>query len=311
LIGETADQTAIAAAVADYRHRPGFAGYFVLDEPTAEQFARVKEVVDSLHRLDPAHVAYVNLLPDYAKPEGLETPGYAGYVDELIAAIQPRLLSYDYYPFGKEKDRSTFFANLTLMRDRALRHRLPWLLIVLAMPHGPYREPSEAELAWQIFHALAFGARGISYFAYWTPVDVEHAEQVQFRYGLIEGGRPTALYFRAQRINREVRAIAHQLQGARSVAVADALGEIAAPFPLGPLAGIDGGPITAGFFAQADGHLAALLVNRDYRYGITATLRLRGDAPPPEFFDAATGEWRPLSGLSFVLSPGHARLLRW
>ena len=51
-----------------------------------------------------------------------------------------------------------------------MRHDVPFLLIVQAMPHGPYRDPTEAELAWQVHHALAFGARGISYFTYWTPV---------------------------------------------------------------------------------------------------------------------------------------------
>jgi hypothetical protein len=185
------------------------------------------------------------------------------------------------------------------------------MLIVLAMPHGPYREPSEAELAWQAFHALAFGARGISYFAYWTPVDVEHAEEMQFRYGLIEMGQPTEMYFRAQRINREVRAIGEELQGYRSVTVADALGVVAAPFPIGPLEGIDGGAITAGFFADRNDHLAVLVVNRDYRDASNVTLRLRGEAASPEVFDPQSHRWRRLTAESLVLPPGYGRLLRW
>lgn len=311
LAAEQADPAAIAAAVADYSGHPGFAGYFVVDEPTADLFARVQAIVDVLHQRDPTHVAYVNLLPDFVKPDGPETPGYAGYVDDFIAAIQPRLLSYDYYPFGLERDRSTFFDNLGLIRERALRHRIPFLLIILAMPHGPYREPSEAELAWQAFHAVAYGARGLSYFAYWTPVHVEHAEKTQFRYGLIEKGRPTAMYFRAQRLNRDIRAIAAQLTGYRSVAVADALGAVAAPLPIGPLAGIDGGPVTAGFFADGGERLAALLVNRDYRYGLEITLRLRAGAALPESFDPASGRWQALAGPTLVLPPGQGRLLRW
>lgn len=305
------DHDAIAAAVADYRDHPAFAGYFVVDEPTSAHFDRVKEIVDVLHRLDPTHVAYVNLLPEYVEPDGRETPGYAGYVDEFVAAIQPRLLSYDYYPFGKNKDRSTFFSSLGFMRERARRYRLPLLLIILAMPHGPYREPSEAELAWQAYHALAYGARGLSYFAYWTPVHVEHAEEMNFRYGLIEGGRPTAIYFRAQRINRDIRAIAAQLDAYESMAVVDALGEVAPPFPLGPLDGIDGGPITTGFFAHADGHLAAVLVNRDYRYGSALTLRPRAGSVLPETFDPGSGKWQRLTLPQVSLPPGEGRLLRW
>jgi hypothetical protein len=93
--------------------------------------------------------------------------------------------------------------------------------------------------------------------------------------------------------------------------VADALGEVAAPLPVGPLDGIDGGPITAGFFAHSDGHLAVVLVNRDYRYASSVTLRLRTEAARPELFDAQSGRWQSLSDPHLVLPPGYGRLLRW
>jgi hypothetical protein len=200
---------------------------------------------------------------------------------------------------------------LTLIRERALRYRVPFMLIVLAMPHGPYRETSEAELAWQVFHALAFGARGISYFAYWTPVNVAQAEKMQFRYGLIEAGRATASYFSAQRLNLEVRAIADALARYHSVAVADALGEVAAPLPIGPLAHIEGGAVTAGFFADGEDSVAVLLVNRDYRYATDVTLGLRAPRTRPELFDAHGGRWGPLPSTTLRLPPGRGRLLRW
>ena len=54
----------------------------------------------------------------------------------------------------------------------------------------------------QVFHALAFGARGISYFACWTPVNVELADVQRFSHGLIERGQPTRHYDEAKRLNR-------------------------------------------------------------------------------------------------------------
>src|SRR4029079_12074399 len=127
----------------------------------------------------------------YIPPEHLQAASYDAYVEDFIATVQPRLLSYDFYPFGHEKDRSTFFANLAAMRGAALRHDLPFMLIVLATPHGPYRDPTEGELAWQVHHALAYGAHGISYFTYWTPPG---DGQWTFRHGLIEDGQPTLHY---------------------------------------------------------------------------------------------------------------------
>ena len=296
------------AAVAEYRDHPALAAYFVADEPTAPDFSSVAAVVAALRATDPAHVAYVNLLPNYIPASALGAPTYEDYVEQFVTDIRPQLLSYDYYPFGKEKDRSTFFANLATIRAAALRHDLPFMLIVLATPHGPYRDPTEAELAWQVHHALAYGARGISYFTYWTP---PRDGDWDFHHGLIENGRPTPHYFQVARLNRGLRALAGALDGFDSIAVADSLGDIGVPFPIGPIEAIDGDPITAGLFGNRRGDLAVLLVNRDYRSGVTAALRLRPGAPPPDVFDADAAQWRRADTLALSLAPGAALLLRW
>ncbi len=298
----------IDAAVAQYSALPGLDGYFVDDEPTVSEFAGVAAVVNALRAADPHHLAYVNLLPDYAPAEPRGAPTYDAYVEQFIDTVHPELLSYDYYPFGKEKDRSTFFKNLAVIRAAALQHDLPFMLIVLAMPHGPYRDPTEAELAWQVHHALAYGARGISYFTYWTP---EKGGEWNNRDGLILEGRPTLHYFQAARLNRTARALGDALAPFRSIAVADAQGEIGVNFPIGPIAAIEGGPITAGLFGDGSGRLAALLVNRDYRYGVTAHVVLRPGAPQPAAFDPETRTWQSADATSFVLPPGGARLLCW
>ena len=298
----------IDAAVAQYRALPALDGYFVDDEPTVSEFAGVAAVVSALRAADPHHLAYVNLLPDYVPAEPRGAPTYEAYVEQFIDTVHPQLLSYDYYPFGKEKDRSTFFTNLAVIRAAALQHDLPFMLIVLAMPHGPYRDPTEAELAWQVHHALAYGARGISYFTYWTP---EKGGEWNNRDGLIMEGRPTLHYFQAARLNRSARALGEALAPFRSIAVADAQGEIGVAFPIGPIAAIEGGPITVGLFGDGSGRLAALLVNRDYRYGVTAHVVLQAGAPQPAAFDAETRTWQSADATSFVLPPGGARLLCW
>jgi hypothetical protein len=309
-VGQPGWSELLAAAIAAYRSHPALAGYVVADEPTADEFAAVAAVVAALRAADPAHLAYVNLLPNYIPAKNLGAESYEAYLDSFVTTVRPELLSVDYYPFGKEKDRSTFFANLTALRDTALRHQVPFLLIVLAMPHGPYRDPSEAELAWQVHHALAFGARGISYFAYWTPKN-DDDDDWNNRYGLIENGRPTLHYFQIARLNQSLRALGAALASYRSIAVADSIGEIGVGFPIGPIDAIDGGPITAGLFGDPAGRLAVLLVNRDYRYGVTAGLRLHPGAPLPEVFDPSQRRWQAAGGTSFILAPGDARLLRW
>ncbi len=304
-----ADPAGAAAAAAEFRDAPALDGYVVADEPTVEQFAPVAATVRALRAADPARLAYVNLLPDYVPPRLLGTTSYAEYLERFAREVGPQLLSVDYYPFGEQRDRSSFFANLDALRDTARRHDLPFLWIVLAMPHGPYRDPTAAELAWQVFHALAYGARGISYFTYWTPA---MGDDWNARHGIIANGRPTPRYAEVRQLNHTVRALGAALAGWRSIAVADSEGAIALPLPLGPLAGIGGGPITVGLFGDGHGGVAALLVNRDYRAATTATVRLRDGVAAPETLDLATGRWTPAPpALRWELAPGAARLLRW
>lgn len=301
----------LAAAVASYRGHPALGGYFVTDEPSARQFDDLALIVSRLREHDPGTPAYINLVADYVSGD-LGAPTYRDYVERFVETVRPALLSYDYYPFGATTDRPTFFTNLALVRDAAQRHALPFMLIVLAMPHLVYRNPSEAELSWQVYHALAYGARGISYFAYWTPVQVEFADRLKFRNGLIENGKPTVHYTHAQRLNRAVRAIGQQLESFTSVSVGDSLGEMAARLPIGPIAAIEGGAITAGLFRNDTGELAVLLVNRDYRSAAAIALRLRDGEDRPQLFDVNAGTWTGSnSDQKLRLPPGGAQLLRW
>lgn len=304
-------QARLRAVVDQFGGHPALDGYFLVDEPSSDQFADLGLVVGGLRQLDPARVPYINLLPDYISPEALGTDTYAEHVDQFVAVVQPTLLSVDYYPFLHNVDRDTFFANLELIRDRALRAGIPWMLIVQALPHGQYRDPTPAELAWQVYNGLAFGARAISYFTYWTPVHVPYAERWQFRRGLIEHGAATDKLAVVRRLNAAARAIAGQLDDFTSTAVIDAAGQFGARLPQAPVAAIDGGGATLGLFTAADGRRAVLLVSRDYRAARTLRLVPTADAPPAEAFDPISGDWHPAPELTFILPPGGAQLIRW
>ena len=300
----------VDTVVAEFASHPALDGYFLVDEPSASQFADLGLVVGRLRQADPTRVAYVNLLPDYVGPDGLGTDTYAEHLDAYMAQVRPSLVSVDYYPFKESGDRDSFFANLALIRDRALAAGVPWMLIVQAMPHGPYRDPTPAELSWQVFNGLAFGARAISYFTYWTPVAVPDAERWQFRRGLIEHGVATDKLASVRELNRAARALAGQLEGFTSIAVVDGTGQFGDALPQPPLAAVDGAA-TVGLFAAADGTRAALIVNRDYRAAATIALRTVPDAPPAEAFDVGEQRWQAAPEARFTVAAGGAQLVRW
>jgi len=298
------------AAVADYADHPALGGYFLLDEPDAAGFAELAPVVAHLRRHDPTHLPYINLMPPYLSAEALGSPSYAEHLEQYLTVVQPPLLSVQYYPFRRSGDRPGFLATLALVRAAALRAEVPWMLIVQAMPHGHYRDPSEAELSWQVFSALAYGARGISYFAYWTPVQVEYAARWRFRRGLVEDGVATDNLAEAARVNGTARALATALDGFTSVAMLDGGRRADAPPAAAPIAGV-AGPATVGLFAAADGTRAALVVNQDYR--AAQRVRVSTSRAVTQRLDPARDQWVLEYGadVSLDLPAGGAALLRW
>lgn len=290
-------------ALADYRDLPGLAGFFLLDEPSdGSIYPDIAALRHRIRRHDPSLIGYVNLLPDYvfAGPED-----YRDYVESYLFRTRPDLLSYDHYPFLIGSDRPSFFDNLALIRELALEYEVPFMLIVQLMPHADYRDPTPAELGWQVYHALAFGARGISYFAYWTPIQVPDNIAYRFRGAIIEGGMRTRHYDVVKVLNRRLRAIAAELEDFRSVGVWDSQGAFGIDETPEPIAAVTAGDIVAGAFLHATGESATLLVNRSYRDA--ARVELRADV---ELFDPTSAAWSPAQTI-VELPAGEAKLVRY
>ena len=143
---------------------------------------------------------------------------------------------------------------------------------------------------------LAFGAKGILYFTYWTPTD---PPIVWYPSIVDKTGVPTSQYDEVTRINTDVRTIGKYLLPAESVMVYDsgtppAAGLNPAP-PAAPVAFTYATAVTVGVFADAT-YTYALLANRDYREGTAdapvfrATIVMRLDKETGAWVDAAAGE---------------------
>ena len=76
-------------AVAEYRDHPALGGYFLIDEPSAEQFADLGKVVARLQAADGRRVPYINLLPDFAPAELLGTATYREHLEQYMATVRP------------------------------------------------------------------------------------------------------------------------------------------------------------------------------------------------------------------------------
>ncbi|MGB9877656.1 MAG: hypothetical protein ACPLPS_07805 [bacterium] len=275
--------------IKDYSSHPALYGYFIMDEPNASHFPLLAKVVSYIKDKDPKHIAYINLLPDYATPQQLGTSTYEEYVELFVKTVKPQLLSYDYYTFLQGGDRNTFFENLRVVKETAERAKIPFMVILQVLTHGAYRDLTKGEISWQVYNCLAYGANGISYFTYWTPPDdpVWHP-----RNGIISwDGKRTAHYEEVKEINRDVKVLGDFLNNLKSIGVYH-IGE--APkggklLPEGtPIKKIEGGSATLGFFKDKNGTLYCLVVNMDYNQPVNFKVYTE---KKPKIFNVKTKKW--------------------
>jgi hypothetical protein len=321
-------EAALDGVVADYSQSPALLGYFLQDEPPAAQFPRLAALDRGLRARDPKHLPFINLFPNYASPAQLGTVSYPAYVRAFLETVRPKLLSFDHYALVGAGERPSYFDNLEVVRKESLRAGVPFAAILLVTPHGPYRDPTEEDLRWQIYTSLAYGARGILYFTYWTPRD----ETWHFHNGILdEQGRRTDHYKAVQRINAELNALAPTLAQLRSEGVyqAGSMPPGTTPLPAGgTVREVRGGDVVVGLFREPrrarisfNTALPAepeylLLANRDPRHAARLRVSLRPEITGIAEVSRRTGrEGRPKTpdGIAenvytIRLAPGDGRL---
>ena len=193
---------AIDAAVDEYASQPAFMGLYLKDEPNSAQFAQLAYVNQRILARAPHAVPYVNLFPTYASAEQLGNPSYGEHVEQFVTTVKPKVISYDHYALVGDGLRGDYYENLEIVRRASLKHQIPFWYILLATPHGSYRDPTEGELRWQVYTSLAYGCQGILYFTYFTP----RSETWDFRRGIIRlDGTRDRKYEIVKNINAELK----------------------------------------------------------------------------------------------------------
>ena len=315
-LGDPGRREKLDALIAGVSKHPAMYAYHITDEPDASQFPALGRLVAYLRERDPAHMAYINLLPTYASNEQLGTKGdvvgaYQEHLRLVVEQVKPALISYDHYQFALNADNDQFFLNLALVRHAAQEAGVPFLNIVQACTWAPQamRIPNANELRYLVFTTLAYGAQAISYYVY------SHADHEGSIANL--DGTPGPLYHALKIYNREFVAIAKELQPLRSLAVHhSAMREkgcepvpIDAPFRLDPKSPSLPRGFVLGSFGTKNKPSHVIVVNLDHTMAANTTLSGPGEL---ETFDPATGQWTPMkkSEVELTLPPGGGRLVR-
>jgi hypothetical protein len=313
-VPDDATKQRIREIAAEYREHPAMAGYFLFDEPSADDFPALAQTVAALREADPDHIAYVNILPNYASSDALGTPTYQEHVERYLDVVRPAILSYDHYSLLLDGDRPGFFDNLELVRRESARRLTPfWQIVLLTDLHGAYRRPTETEKRWQAMQTLAYGGKGVMFFTYWQP----RAEPPWGEAVIDFDGTPTTQYDEVTRVNRDVQAIGRYLLPATSTQVVQRAGELDGTGVCSGGLDFEGGDLTVGVFVHGPA-CYVLFTNRDRgaRTVFRVSVDTRGAAL--EALDKAGDRWRAVGGgvsgsldLVLALDAGDGELYRW
>jgi len=205
---EGEDVALLDTIVADYSSHPGFLGYYFTDEPQPPDFKLLARIYSDLRERDPVHPAWDNLLGINGFPNHA---AWESYVRQWVETVHPSVLCVDMYEFLADRDRGLFVENVAALRALGDEYGIPFWFVVQLVQHGPYRALTVGELRWQVSHLLAYGARGVGYFTYWTPApDPEWNWQPAV---IGYDGRRTAWYDVLAAFNPGVRATGETLAG--------------------------------------------------------------------------------------------------
>ncbi|MBL9174315.1 MAG: hypothetical protein JNL10_12325 [Verrucomicrobiales bacterium] len=306
---------------------PACWGYLLTDEPNLSAFPELAKTISTLREKRPGRLGYVNLFPNYASPEQLGSPSYPAYVARFVDTVKPEVLSMDHYPLMRpDADRrDAYCENLEVFRLESLKAGIPFWNYFQSMPFADHLDPTEAQVRWQIFTSLAYGAKGVLYFCYWTP-GRGNGGTGEFPKGgalLTAEGRRTRHYDEARRINGELIRLGPTLMsltntGVRRLKTSTNAANPIPGFPVRSVTRVGSDPdstLIAGAFNQRDGRRAVLLVNHDIAH--TAWPTVTFDVPSTTVFevDKAAGRLEPvvddspeLPGLQLSFGPGDGRL---
>jgi hypothetical protein len=304
--------------VAEYRNHPANYGYWLPDEPGAWLFPNIAAVANEFRRQDPGKDLYINLYPDCCSDKLYGTAGYGEYLKQYFEQVKPAWLGFDHYSLFEDETvwNQTFWQNLAIAREASREQGIPFYYCTLSVGHLRYRIPSEDDLFFEISAAMLYGAKGISYFCYYTP------RLGNYRNAPIDAwGNKTELWNSMRRVNNTIRCLAPTYNQLESKAVyhiqdGERMLREDAPSDDSLITGIDNSEASRGiaigeYTHRQTGDTYIMVMNKNLKRSISyEQLQWRRNPAKLEIVSPYTpGEMLPTGPERQWLAPGHSALL--
>ncbi|KAA3655442.1 MAG: T9SS C-terminal target domain-containing protein, partial [Calditrichaeota bacterium] len=294
-----------------YRDNPNVIGYHICDEPYDVAFPNIGKVVRYIRERDPKRLCFVNIWP------GDSSPKYRTYIENLLDETSLEHLSYDRYVFFNNYDGGSFFSNMRVVREYALRYNLPFFNIIQAIgTNGTvesrlnWRTPSEGVHRWQAYASLAYGARGLIWF-HW------HGN-----WGVTGNPDREKIIASLTKINPGIKALGQEMleQNLRSISTTHTIPKTGdeSDYPedqtitsVSPAA-----DLLLGFFKNESDDDFVMIMNKNYTDSVTATIYSGYYLPELHVFEADSMRWKSQkttnenlgSAFNVTIEPGGGKL---
>jgi len=208
----------IQSIVGEYANVPGVGGFYIRDEPVnANPFARIYKAIKAKV---PYSFPYLNFLPMlssiYATSEI-----YTNQMDDFAETVglnNIEYLMYDRYPFGDAPDSLDYngmLSNMEACYKAGMENDVKTGLYIQSIgrvnedgsPAG-FRKTNGNEVRYEVFAALAYGYKQLSYFTWFTPT----GRPETFTSGIIApDGTKSELFESVKEINGQVMQLSDTL----------------------------------------------------------------------------------------------------
>lgn len=175
-LGRQEFKKGVERAYTDFGKHPATFGFFVGDEPGMDEYADYIETVKIVMEVAPDLIPFANLVPywgggsDFDMLVGAHESKHTQIVENFLTESKVPLLGYDQYsqclqPHANQQcGIDSYFYVLDKYNEITSAHGIPFYASLLAVGHWDYRVPTEDDIRWQIYTALAHGARGVIWF---------------------------------------------------------------------------------------------------------------------------------------------------
>jgi len=301
----------------DINNHPAVVGFFVGDEPTTETFRGLEIIYRLIEKHAPGKVGLLGLFPCIADPlSQLKADDYETYVREFLKTCRPRIFGYDHYDLTQSKryPSDTYWQNLETFRKISAEQKIPFFVWVGCGAFGEQREQSAADMRFEVFSVLAYGAKGIGYFTFLSVQVGEHRAEP------IDGfGKPSPFFYEVQHLNKRLQLLGPELlplrcdavyhyttfgvpAGSRTLAEGDLLKSIKVNKKEYRL--------LIGEFTHRDtGARYLMIVNCDLDHTVTVTPELVKPARDIYYFEPYLGKYIDFAAYNGI-APGDGRLIK-